>query len=299
MKRLASTRSEEPAWQPGLGRAQWSVGSIEDDGIRYGFTTHALIASTAATAIAIVTAQSTIVSQGAGSDEVRRSSGPLTTASLPAPLAAPRLDEGMVAGEEHLRDPPASKLGRASCSAGTRAAFERRREALHRAALLADRPGKPPCDRVQQHHRRQLAAGEDVRADRDGVGGDVLEDALVEALEAGRERVSASSSASSSTRAWSSWRPCGREGDHPAAAALAVDGLERGADDVHAQHHPGAAAVRLVVHLAAGERRVVAVVEEAQIELRAEHRRDRALLGQPREGVRKQGEDVDLHRVRD
>jgi hypothetical protein len=44
---------------------------------------------------------------------------------------------------------------------------------------------------------------------------------------------------------------------------------------------------------------VVAVVEEAQIELGAEHGGDRALLGLPREGVRKQGEDVDLHRLRD
>ena len=92
MKRFASTRSEEPAWHPTSGSAQWSVGSIDDDGIRYGFTTQVLIASTAATAIAIVTAQSTTVSQGAGSDEVRRSSGPLTSASAPgsAPGASSR-----------------------------------------------------------------------------------------------------------------------------------------------------------------------------------------------------------------
>ena len=83
MKRLASTRSEESDSHPGSGAAQWSVGSMDDDGIRYGLTTHALIARTAATAIAIVTTQSTIVSQGAGSDAVMRSSGPLTTASSP------------------------------------------------------------------------------------------------------------------------------------------------------------------------------------------------------------------------
>ena len=46
--------SDASAWQPTSGVAQWSVGSIEDDGIRYGFTTHALMASTAATAIVIV-----------------------------------------------------------------------------------------------------------------------------------------------------------------------------------------------------------------------------------------------------
>ena len=90
MKRLASTRSEEPDSQPGSGAAQWSVGSIDEDGIRYGLTTHALIARTAATAMAIVTTQSTIVSQGAGSVAVTRSSGPLTTPSSPCSGRAAR-----------------------------------------------------------------------------------------------------------------------------------------------------------------------------------------------------------------
>ena len=66
--RFASTRSDVPAWQPASGTAQWSVGSIDEDGIRYGLITHALIARTAATAIAIVSAQSMIVGQGAGRD---------------------------------------------------------------------------------------------------------------------------------------------------------------------------------------------------------------------------------------
>ena len=48
---------------------------------------------------------------------------------------------------------------------------------------------------------------------------------------------------------------------------------------------PGAAAVRLVVDLAGGERRVVAVVEEPQVELVAEHGRNRTLLGEPGERV--------------
>ena len=50
MKRFASTRSEKRASQPCPGRAQCSVGSIDEDGIRYGLTTHALIASTIAIA---------------------------------------------------------------------------------------------------------------------------------------------------------------------------------------------------------------------------------------------------------
>jgi len=36
MNRFASTRSENLASQPAAGRAQWSVGSIDDDGITLG-----------------------------------------------------------------------------------------------------------------------------------------------------------------------------------------------------------------------------------------------------------------------
>ena len=109
--------------------------------------------------------------------------------------------------------------------------------------------------------------------------------------------VSRSSPASSSTTAWSSWRPCGVSAIDAVVGHAAVDGVERGRDDVDAQHHPRPAAVRRVVDLAVRERRRVAVAEEAQVELRAEHGRQRALLGQPAEGVRNQGEDVDLHRA--
>ena len=35
------TLSEKRAWHPGTGLAQWSVGSIEGEGITYGFATSA------------------------------------------------------------------------------------------------------------------------------------------------------------------------------------------------------------------------------------------------------------------
>src|SRR5438874_8131086 len=67
MKRFARTRSEKCARHPlPPPRAQWSVGSIDDDGIRYGLTTHALIASTIAIAPTIVTTQSMIARHGCG-----------------------------------------------------------------------------------------------------------------------------------------------------------------------------------------------------------------------------------------
>src|SRR5687768_15270435 len=92
MKRLARTRSEKRATHPGEGAAQCSVGSIEDEGIRYGLTTHSLMASTATTATTMVTTQSMIVGHGCGSPSVRRSTGPLMTAFFPgsAPAATSR-----------------------------------------------------------------------------------------------------------------------------------------------------------------------------------------------------------------
>ena len=75
MKRFASTLSENRPSQNAVGRAQWNVGSIEGDGIRYGFTTQALIASTIATATTIVTSQSTTIRTGRGNHPVTRSSG--------------------------------------------------------------------------------------------------------------------------------------------------------------------------------------------------------------------------------
>src|SRR3990172_1961589 len=75
MKRFARTRSENLDSHPGAGRAQCSVASIEEDGIRYGLTTNALIASTIATAPTIVTIQSTAMRSRRGKRPVTRSSG--------------------------------------------------------------------------------------------------------------------------------------------------------------------------------------------------------------------------------
>src|SRR3954470_17105709 len=58
MKRFASTRSSKRARQPTAGRAQCSVGSIDDDGIRYGLTTNVLTTRTATTAPTIVSTHS-------------------------------------------------------------------------------------------------------------------------------------------------------------------------------------------------------------------------------------------------
>src|SRR4051812_49897627 len=72
MNRFASTRSEKRDSQPLPGRAQWRVGSIDEDGIRYGLTTQALIASTIAIAPTMVTIQSIASRQPRGRLRVAR-----------------------------------------------------------------------------------------------------------------------------------------------------------------------------------------------------------------------------------
>src|SRR5881275_1529747 len=67
MNRLARTRSENLARHPACGLPQWSVGSIDGDGMRYGLTTYALTSRTIATAATIVTTQSTAIRQRRGS----------------------------------------------------------------------------------------------------------------------------------------------------------------------------------------------------------------------------------------
>ena len=101
MNRFASTRSEKRASQPLPGRAQCSVGSIEDDGIRYGFTTYALIASTIAIAPTIVTIQS-MGSATAAATRVSRSIGLRRADCGSAPAA--RAVSGSVGGPR-LRAP--------------------------------------------------------------------------------------------------------------------------------------------------------------------------------------------------
>ena len=86
-----------------------------------------------------------------------------------------------------------------------------------------------------------------------------------------------------------------REGDDALCGVAPVGGVERGGDDVDAQDHAGSAAVGVVVDLAGAERRRVAVVEESELELAAQHACNGLLLGHPREGMRNLGEDVEAH----
>ncbi len=108
--------------------------------------------------------------------------------------------------------------------------------------------------------------------------------------------VTLSSCASSSTMLLRQLPALRRERDHAMGRRAAVDRVERRRDDVDPQHHPRPAPVGLVVDAARVERGRVAVGEEPQVELAAEHRGERALLRQPREGRRNEREDIEAQR---
>jgi hypothetical protein len=122
----------------------------------------------------------------------------------------------------------------------------------------------------------------------------VLDDPFVEALEARGQKRETFFLHELVDNGLRQLPPLRRERDHPVLGHAVVDGFERCGDDVDAQHHPGAAAVRLVVDLTRSQRRRLAIAEEAQVELRPEHRGDGTLLGEPRESVRNRSEDVEL-----
>ena len=80
----------------------------------------------------------------------------------------------------------------------------------------------------------------------------------------------AGSAASSSTKRVVEHPAAGRQRDHAALRAQldridAVEAAQRRVHHVDAQHHPGAAAERRVVDLAAAQRRVLARVEGPQL----------------------------------
>ena len=97
--------------------------------------------------------------------------------------------------------------------------------------------------------------------------------------------------------------PAGREREHAALVAQvdrvdAVEAAQRGVHDVDAQDHPGAAAERRVVDLAAAERRVLARVERAQLVAVRQRVGDVALAAEPLEPLREERDDVELHQAR-
>src|SRR5690242_7622892 len=116
-----------------------------------------------------------------GASTVPRSVHPPRAIAALAP--SPARDLGVVAGEQHVGHAPATVLGGSrvvgvlgrTAKAGAEGLLRARARFFERARQLAH-------DGVAEHHRGELAAGENVASDRDLVAAEVLENALVKAL---------------------------------------------------------------------------------------------------------------------
>src|ERR1700682_554864 len=170
---------------------------------------------------------------------------------------APALDLGVMAGEQHLRnlvtleDGGPREVRVLEQLLGKRLVFWR--------LLRTQDSGDEPTHRVDQHHGRELAAGEHVITDRDlavdQVGAHALVDALVAAtdqVEVGAARQLAYQSLGKPLTLWA-------QQDHRACAGARPDGFE---DGLWLEHHPRATPVGNVVDLAVPVVGVIAEVVE-------------------------------------
>src|SRR6478735_3615929 len=162
-------------------------------------------------------------------------------------LLAPARHLAVVARQQHRRHRPPAKLLRAGVVRILRATAERLREGVLEVALVSpEGAGQLARDGVEHSHRSHLTAREHVRPDRDGVVREVVVDPLVEPLVAPAQKRQALEAGELGHDLVAQLPPHGREhrdaplGEHP-LDRRPVEALERGADDVDPDHHPGAA----------------------------------------------------------
>jgi hypothetical protein len=129
--------------------------------------------------------------------------------------------------------------------------------------------------------------------DRDGVGDQMLPDALVNPLVAATQQGELGLGRQiAGERIVELAARRGKQDDAPALAALPVGRVQRRVDGVDPQHHAGPAAVGRVINLAAAERRRVAVIEEADLRPPLERVAQVPLPEEPLEPLGEEGEDV-------
>lgn len=201
----------------------------------------------------------------------------------------------MIPGAEDCRHLPPAKLRRARVVGELKSSVESSREALDLTRTLRESAGQPACNGIDDRESWNLATREDVRPDRHLIGAQMVEDALVESFEAGREKRQGRLQCELLDKILVELPSAGRESDDSVCGCAAIDGVESRSNDVDAQDHTRAAAIRLVVHLPGPERSRVAVAEDAKVELASEYGSDRTPLPQPFEGARDEREDVESH----
>src|SRR3954467_11390942 len=105
-----------------------------------------------------------------GSPAVSRSTGFLMCcAASPNVLLSPAIDLRVIAREQYVGHRPAAELRRPGVVRVLKLSAELGRERLQLPRALRERTRQAARDRIDEHHRRQVAVREYVWADRDRV----------------------------------------------------------------------------------------------------------------------------------
>ncbi len=135
-----------------------------------------------------------------------------------------------------------------------------------RATLRAEHAGDVADDRIDDHHRREFAAGQDVIADADFVGDDQFADAGVDAFIMPAEQNQAIQRRQLDGDLMRKDASARRHENHRGGVRLRLHRLDRAHEHVSAQEHPAAAAVGRIVDGVMLIEGVVADIVQAQVE---------------------------------
>src|SRR5579859_5133615 len=208
---------------------------------------------------------------------------------LPAPLP----DSRVVAREQHVGDAHAPVLGgprelRAACQVSTE-------RVLRERVRVSDDAGDQAPDRIDQQHRRDLAAAQHVVADRDLVRGKTRAHTVVDALVAAADDDQTGLSCELLRQSLVQ-PPAPRLEEHDGAGVVEHDALDSLEHRLRLHHHAGTAPERDVVYLAVAVVREVAEVVRLQLDDPAlDGAPDNALPEDRPEHVGKDGDDVESH----
>src|SRR3954447_24208233 len=278
-----------------------SVGSIDALGMRYGLTRNAWMSSASPIATTTIVTSSTNEPRPESDFLVGLAMRLILLRPAAALLEAPLAHVFVMAREQHLRDLPAAPLRRPGVVRVLRAALERGGEGLlGRRLVLAEYARQLAQDRVADDHRGELSARQHVAADRQLLGGEVLDDPLVEALVAAAQQGECGLGGELVDQRVVEQPSGRRQRDHaPLLGQLhrvdPVAGAQGGLQDVHAQDHARAPAERRVVDLPPLQRRGGPHVDRLDGVPGGERVGHVALAAEPLEPVGEEREHVDVH----
>src|SRR5450759_3895120 len=210
-------------------------------------------------------------------------------------LQAPAFDLGVVAGEQHRRH----GLARILLGPGVMRTIEQsaHKRILRRRILVAQHAGQLPHHRVDQHHRRQLPAGEHIVADRYLLVDRAADQSLVHALVAPAQQYCAWSRREFHHFAVIEHPALRRKVYHLALTAgdAPFGRTNRLFQRLGQHHHAGPAAIRPVVHRAVVVAGEVARIPQLQtVARRLQRAADDTRFSERREHLRKQRHAIEV-----